>query len=98
MYDGLFTRVVRLVLLAFGLVVAGDVLKGVLWVLAVMTLFTTLQRLFVAWQRLRAEDRNRRVRSLVRNLGFGPRRLVRSATSGAHLSGHHRHVHLGRHP
>jgi CDP-diacylglycerol--glycerol-3-phosphate 3-phosphatidyltransferase len=51
MYDGLFTRPVRIILLAFGLVFGG--MRVVLWVLAVMTLLTTAQRLFVAWQRLK---------------------------------------------
>jgi CDP-diacylglycerol--glycerol-3-phosphate 3-phosphatidyltransferase len=51
MYDGLFTRPVRIVLLAFGLVFGG--MRVVLWVLAVMTLLTTAHRLFVAWQRLK---------------------------------------------
>jgi CDP-diacylglycerol--glycerol-3-phosphate 3-phosphatidyltransferase len=51
MYDGLFTRPVRIVLLAAGLVLGG--LRVVLWVLAVMTLLTTAQRLFIAWQKLR---------------------------------------------
>jgi CDP-diacylglycerol--glycerol-3-phosphate 3-phosphatidyltransferase len=51
MYDGLFTRPVRIVLLAAGLVFGG--LRVVLWVLAVMTLLTTAHRLFVAWQRLK---------------------------------------------
>jgi CDP-diacylglycerol--glycerol-3-phosphate 3-phosphatidyltransferase len=51
LYDGLFTRVVRILFLTAGLVVGG--LNIVLWVLAVMTLVTTFQRLFVVWQRLR---------------------------------------------
>jgi len=50
MYDGLFTRGVRIIVLAAGLV-TGEVLY-VLWLLAVMTVVTTLQRLYVAWQRL----------------------------------------------
>ena len=53
LYDGLFTRVVRLLLLTFGLVVGG--LNLVLWVLAVMTLATTFHRLYAVWQRLRPE-------------------------------------------
>jgi phosphatidylglycerophosphate synthase len=51
MYDGLFTRPVRIVLLAAGLVLGG--LRVVLWVLAVMTLLTTAHRLFIAYQRLK---------------------------------------------
>ncbi len=54
LYDGLFTRAVRVIVLATGLLV-GEVLI-VLWVLAVMTVLTTLQRLFVTYQRLREAD------------------------------------------
>jgi CDP-diacylglycerol--glycerol-3-phosphate 3-phosphatidyltransferase len=54
LYDGLFTRGVRIVLLTGGLVLG--LLAPVLWVLAVMTILTTLQRLFVSWQRLSEED------------------------------------------
>ncbi len=43
LYDGLFTRAVRVIVLAAGLVVGEVVI--VLWVLAVMTVLTTLQRL-----------------------------------------------------
>jgi phosphatidylglycerophosphate synthase len=50
MYDGLFTRGVRIIVLAAGLV-TGEVVY-VLWLLAVMTIVTTLQRLYVAYQRL----------------------------------------------
>jgi CDP-diacylglycerol--glycerol-3-phosphate 3-phosphatidyltransferase len=50
MYDGLFTRGVRVIVLAAGLV-TGEVVY-VLWLLAVMTIVTTLQRLYIAWQRL----------------------------------------------
>lgn len=52
--DGLFTRGVRLILLALGLV-SGE-LRVVLWLLAVMTVFTALHRLFVVWQKLREES------------------------------------------
>ena len=54
LYDGLFTRAVRIVVLAAGLIV-GEVVV-VLWVLAVMTILTTLQRLFVTNQRLNEAD------------------------------------------
>ena len=54
LYDGLFTRAVRVIVLATGLLV-GEVLI-VLWILAVMTVLTTLQRLFVTYQRLREAD------------------------------------------
>jgi CDP-diacylglycerol--glycerol-3-phosphate 3-phosphatidyltransferase len=50
LYDGIFTRVVRILLLSAGLVVGG--LNVVVWVLAVMTLVTTFHRLFAVWQRL----------------------------------------------
>ena len=50
MYDGLFTRGVRVIVLAGGLV-AGEVVY-VLWLLAVMTIVTTVQRLYIAYQRL----------------------------------------------
>jgi phosphatidylglycerophosphate synthase len=52
LYDGLFTRAVRVIVLAAGLVI-GEV-TAVLWLLAVMTVFTTLQRLYVTRQKLRA--------------------------------------------
>jgi CDP-diacylglycerol--glycerol-3-phosphate 3-phosphatidyltransferase len=50
MYDGLFTRAVRIIVLAAGLV-TGEVVY-VLWLLAVMTVITTFQRLYIAWRRL----------------------------------------------
>jgi CDP-diacylglycerol--glycerol-3-phosphate 3-phosphatidyltransferase len=53
--EGFFTRPVRLILLAGGLVL--DALRVVLWVLAVMTVLTTLQRLFIVWLKLRQEER-----------------------------------------
>lgn len=56
MYDGLFTRVVRIVILTAGLLAAEaielDVLRGVLWLLAVMTIVTTFQRLYLAYRAL----------------------------------------------
>ncbi len=60
-YDGLFTRGVRIVLLAAALVSSPvvDLVTPVLWVMAVMTLATALHRLFVVWQKLREEDRLR---------------------------------------
>lgn len=54
LYDGLFTRAVRIVVLAAGLV-TGEVVI-VLWILAVMTVLTTLQRLYVTYQRLNNAD------------------------------------------
>ena len=51
MYDGVFSRVTRIIVLAAGLVLGG--LTLVLWVLAVMTLVTVAHRLFIAYQRLK---------------------------------------------
>jgi CDP-diacylglycerol--glycerol-3-phosphate 3-phosphatidyltransferase len=51
MYDGIFSRVTRILVLAAGLVFGG--LTLVLWVLAVMTLVTVAHRLFIAYQRLK---------------------------------------------
>jgi CDP-diacylglycerol--glycerol-3-phosphate 3-phosphatidyltransferase len=50
-YDGIFTRVVRILALTIGLV--ADVLPVVLWVLAVMTIATTFHRLFAVWLKLK---------------------------------------------
>jgi CDP-diacylglycerol--glycerol-3-phosphate 3-phosphatidyltransferase len=52
-YDGLFTRVVRILILTVGLV--ASVLSAVLWLLAVMTIVTTFHRLFAVWLKLRGE-------------------------------------------
>jgi CDP-diacylglycerol--glycerol-3-phosphate 3-phosphatidyltransferase len=54
LYDGLFTRVVRILILTAGLALGATALHAVLWLLAVMTLLTTFHRLFVVWQRLGA--------------------------------------------
>jgi CDP-diacylglycerol--glycerol-3-phosphate 3-phosphatidyltransferase len=51
MYDGIFSRVTRIVVLSAGLVL--DLVTPVLWVLAVMTLVTVFHRLLIAYQRLR---------------------------------------------
>jgi CDP-diacylglycerol--glycerol-3-phosphate 3-phosphatidyltransferase len=51
MYDGIFSRVTRIIVLSAGLVLGG--LTLVLWVLAVMTLVTVAHRLFIAYQRLK---------------------------------------------
>jgi hypothetical protein len=50
MYDGIFSRVTRIIVLSAGLVLGG--LTLVLWVLAVMTLVTVAHRLLIAYQRL----------------------------------------------
>jgi CDP-diacylglycerol--glycerol-3-phosphate 3-phosphatidyltransferase len=51
LYDGIFTRAVRIILLAAGLITG--IVTIVLWILAVMTAVTALHRLYVVWQRLR---------------------------------------------
>jgi CDP-diacylglycerol--glycerol-3-phosphate 3-phosphatidyltransferase len=51
LYDGLFTRVVRLIFLTVGLIF--DILHPVLWILAVATIATAFHRLFATWQKLR---------------------------------------------
>jgi CDP-diacylglycerol--glycerol-3-phosphate 3-phosphatidyltransferase len=51
MYDGIFSRVTRIIVLSAGLVLGG--LTLVLWVLAVMTLVTVAHRLYIAYQRLK---------------------------------------------
>ena len=53
-YDGIFTRVVRILLLSAGLVAAQ--LGIVLWILAIMTLLTTVHRLYAVWLRLQATE------------------------------------------
>lgn len=53
-YDGIFTRVVRIIILVAGLM-TGE-LKIVLWVLAVMTIATTFHRLYAVYQKLRPID------------------------------------------
>jgi CDP-diacylglycerol---glycerol-3-phosphate 3-phosphatidyltransferase len=50
LYDGIFTRVVRIILLSIGLVFGG--LSVVLWLLAGGSLATALHRLYVTRQRL----------------------------------------------
>ena len=57
LYDGLFTRGVRIILLAAGLAV--DQLRIVLWIMAIMTVITALHRLFVVWLKLRVEEKGR---------------------------------------
>lgn len=50
MQDGLFTRVERVILLAVVLMI--DQVRIGLWILAVLTMLTVGQRLFVAWEKL----------------------------------------------
>jgi CDP-diacylglycerol--glycerol-3-phosphate 3-phosphatidyltransferase len=51
LYDGIFTRVVRLLFLTFGLVIG--LLHPILWILAVATLLTAAHRLYATWTKLR---------------------------------------------
>jgi CDP-diacylglycerol--glycerol-3-phosphate 3-phosphatidyltransferase len=51
--DGIFTRPERVIVLGLGLIV--DQIRVALWVLAVLTIFTALQRLYVVWRRLENE-------------------------------------------
>ena len=53
--EGLFTRAERVVLLGAGLIIGDvlnepDVITGVLWILAVLTPLTALQRLYIIWR------------------------------------------------
>jgi len=54
-YDGIFTRVVRILILVAGLL-TGE-LEIVLWVLAVMTTATAFHRLYAVYQKLAPIDR-----------------------------------------
>jgi CDP-diacylglycerol--glycerol-3-phosphate 3-phosphatidyltransferase len=78
-YDGIFTRVVRLLFLTAGLLladlVAREALDAVIWFLAVATLLTTLHRLYAVWQRFQATMPSLSDRSWVR-----PRRTGLLAT------------------
>jgi CDP-diacylglycerol--glycerol-3-phosphate 3-phosphatidyltransferase len=56
-YDGIFTRVVRLLFLTAGLVFG--ILEAVLWVLAVATVLTTLHRLYAVWDRFNGIEREK---------------------------------------
>lgn len=59
LYEGLFTRFVRIVALTVGVIAAeweDGVLTGVLWLLAVMTVVTVLQRLQAVWVKTRVVD------------------------------------------
>jgi CDP-diacylglycerol--glycerol-3-phosphate 3-phosphatidyltransferase len=48
--EGLFTRPERVIVLALGLMV--DQVLIALWILAVVSVFTALQRLYTVWRRL----------------------------------------------
>ena len=47
--EGLFTRFERVILLVVGLVVG--VMRPVLWVLAILTVFTAIQRIYSVWRK-----------------------------------------------
>lgn len=53
MQDGLFTRAVRVILLAVVLMI--DQVRVGLWILAVLTSATVVQRIYIAWERLTKE-------------------------------------------
>ncbi len=53
MQDGLFTRAVRVILL--GVVLMIDQVRVGLWILAILTSATVVQRIFIAWQGLSQE-------------------------------------------
>jgi len=54
--EGLFTRPERVVVLGIGLIV--DQVRIALWVLAVVAVFTALQRLYVVWRKLPNPPKN----------------------------------------
>ena len=55
--EGLFTRAERVLLLGGALIVAHGVVRWALWILAVLSNLTAMQRVAVVWQRLREDDR-----------------------------------------
>jgi CDP-diacylglycerol--glycerol-3-phosphate 3-phosphatidyltransferase len=56
LYDGIFTRVVRILILVAGLLLGNDALTAVLWLLAVATTLTAFHRVYATWQKF---DRGR---------------------------------------
>ena len=50
LYDGIFTRVVRLLFLTAGLLL--NILHPILWLLAVATVLTAFHRLYATWLKL----------------------------------------------
>ena len=52
LYDGIFTRVVRLLFITAGLVVS-DLLEPIFWLLAVATVATAFHRLYATWLKLK---------------------------------------------
>ena len=53
--EGLFTRAERVLLLAGALMIGHGVVLVALWILAVLSHFTAVQRVFAVWQRLSAD-------------------------------------------
>jgi len=53
--EGLFTRAERVLLLGAALIIGHGVLLWALWVLAVLSHFTAVQRVFTVWRRLSAD-------------------------------------------
>ncbi len=53
--EGLFTRAERVILLGGALLIGHGVVLWALWVLAVLSHFTAVQRVFGVWQRLSAD-------------------------------------------
>ena len=54
--EGLFTRAERVILLGGALVIGHGVVLWALWVLAVLSHFTAVQRVATVWQRLRSAE------------------------------------------
>src|SRR5205814_4396202 len=55
--EGLFTRAERVLLLGGALIIAHGVVRWTLWILAVLSNLTAIQRVAVVWQRLREDER-----------------------------------------
>jgi hypothetical protein len=56
LYDGIFTRVVRLLVITVGLV--ANILDPLVWVLAVAANATVLHRLYAVWARFRELEKS----------------------------------------
>ncbi len=54
--EGLFTRAERVLLLGGALIIGHGVVLWALWVLAVLSHFTAVQRVFSVWQQLSSDD------------------------------------------
>jgi CDP-diacylglycerol--glycerol-3-phosphate 3-phosphatidyltransferase len=53
--EGLFTRAERVILLAGALIIGFGIVRWALWVLAILSTATALQRMFTVWQKTRGE-------------------------------------------